>query len=76
MSSLREQIALVSQHVTLFNDSMANNIAYGCFDVSREQIERLPNLLLLMNLLVVCRRAMIPGLVKMVFSYQVDNANV
>lgn len=38
LSSLREQIALVSQHVTLFNDSLANNIAYGRFDVSREQI--------------------------------------
>lgn len=38
LPSLRQQIALVSQHVTLFNDSMANNIAYGCFDVSREQI--------------------------------------
>lgn len=38
LSSLREQIALVSQHVTLFNDSLANNIAYGTFDVSREQI--------------------------------------
>ena len=35
---MREQIALVSQHVTLFNDSLANNIAYGCFGVSREQI--------------------------------------
>lgn len=38
LSSLREQIAFVSQHVTLFNDTMANNIAYGCFNVSREQI--------------------------------------
>ena len=38
LSSLREQIALVSQHVTLFNDTLANNIAYGRFDVSREQI--------------------------------------
>lgn len=37
-SSLREQIAMVSQHVTLFNDTLANNIAYGRFDVSREQI--------------------------------------
>ncbi len=36
--SLREQIALVSQHVTLFNDTLANNIAYGRFDVSRKQI--------------------------------------
>ncbi|HLB58343.1 MAG TPA: lipid A export permease/ATP-binding protein MsbA, partial [Gammaproteobacteria bacterium] len=28
---LRRQFALVSQHVTLFNDTIANNIAYGCF---------------------------------------------
>ncbi|WP_028387980.1 lipid A export permease/ATP-binding protein MsbA [Legionella fairfieldensis] len=40
LPSLRKQIALVSQHVTLFNDSLANNIAYGCFNVSREQIVR------------------------------------
>ncbi len=38
LSSLREQISLVSQHVTLFNDTLANNIAYGRFDVSREDI--------------------------------------
>ena len=29
LSNLREHISLVSQHVTLFNDSVANNIAYG-----------------------------------------------
>ena len=29
LASLREQIALVSQDVVLFNDSIANNIAYG-----------------------------------------------
>lgn len=38
LSSLREQMALVSQHVTLFNDTLANNIAYGRSDISREQI--------------------------------------
>lgn len=38
LSSLREQMALVSQHVTLFNDTLANNIAYGRFDISRERI--------------------------------------
>lgn len=38
LRSLREQMALVSQHVTLFNDTLANNIAYGRFDVSRQQI--------------------------------------
>jgi ATP-binding cassette, subfamily B, bacterial MsbA len=36
--SLREQMALVSQQVTLFNDTLANNIAYGRFDISREDI--------------------------------------
>ncbi|KTD56387.1 Lipid A export ATP-binding/permease MsbA [Legionella santicrucis] len=38
LSSLREQMALVSQNVTLFNDTLANNIAYGRSDISREQI--------------------------------------
>ena len=30
LGSLRAQFALVTQDVTLFNDSVANNIAYGC----------------------------------------------
>ncbi|WP_115707160.1 lipid A export permease/ATP-binding protein MsbA [Legionella sainthelensi] len=38
LSSLREQMALVSQNVILFNDTLANNIAYGRSDISREQI--------------------------------------
>lgn len=38
LSCLRKQISLVSQQVTLFNDSIANNIAYGRFDIRREQI--------------------------------------
>jgi subfamily B ATP-binding cassette protein MsbA len=29
LASLRQQIALVSQQVTMFNDTIANNIAYG-----------------------------------------------
>src|SRR5690606_11379353 len=29
LASLRAQIAVVSQHVTLFNESIANNICYG-----------------------------------------------
>ncbi|MGL9760326.1 MAG: lipid A ABC transporter ATP-binding protein/permease MsbA [Symbiopectobacterium sp.] len=41
LSSLRRQVALVSQHVHLFNDSIANNISYACGDrYSREDIER------------------------------------
>jgi subfamily B ATP-binding cassette protein MsbA len=38
LASLRDQMSLVSQHVTLFNDTLANNIAYGRFDVTRQQI--------------------------------------
>ncbi|MDO4905598.1 MAG: lipid A export permease/ATP-binding protein MsbA [Lautropia sp.] len=30
LESLRRQIAWVSQHVMLFNDTIANNVAYGC----------------------------------------------
>lgn len=38
LSSLRDQLALVSQQVTLFNDTIANNIAYGQRNISREAI--------------------------------------
>ncbi|MFE8048426.1 lipid A ABC transporter ATP-binding protein/permease MsbA [Brenneria goodwinii] len=41
LASLRNQVALVSQNVHLFNDTIANNIAYACNDrYSREEIER------------------------------------
>ncbi|WP_409977661.1 lipid A ABC transporter ATP-binding protein/permease MsbA [Pantoea vagans] len=41
LASLREQVALVSQHVHLFNDTVANNIVYARTDVfSREEIEK------------------------------------
>jgi subfamily B ATP-binding cassette protein MsbA len=58
LSDLRRQFAQVSQHVTLFNDTIANNIAYGCHDKpvteadiiaaataahAMEFIEKLPN---------------------------------
>lgn len=38
LHNLRHNIALVTQHVTLFNDTIANNIAYGMNSVEREQI--------------------------------------
>ncbi|PHS22899.1 MAG: lipid A export permease/ATP-binding protein MsbA [Methylophaga sp.] len=38
LASLRDQIALVNQQVILFNDTIANNIAYGKKEVSNEQI--------------------------------------
>ncbi|MBB1316489.1 lipid A export permease/ATP-binding protein MsbA [Shewanella sp. SR43-4] len=41
LKSLRNQVALVSQQVTLFNDTIANNIAYAYpGEVTREQIVR------------------------------------
>lgn len=40
LASLRQQIAVVSQQVVLFNDSIANNIAYGYEgELSRAQLE-------------------------------------
>lgn len=36
LSSLRNQIALVSQDVTLFNDTIAHNIGYGRLDTASE----------------------------------------
>jgi subfamily B ATP-binding cassette protein MsbA len=39
LENLRRHIALVTQHITLFNDSIANNIAYGGLaKASRENI--------------------------------------
>lgn len=41
LTSLRRQFAVVSQSVSLFNDTIANNIAYGANrQVNREDIER------------------------------------
>lgn len=41
LKSLRDQIAVVSQHVTLFNDTIANNIAYGAkSSVSKEALDQ------------------------------------
>jgi len=41
LTTLRNQISLVSQHVTLFNDTIKNNIAYGSLkDASDEEIRR------------------------------------
>ena len=39
MQSLRAQMGLVTQDTVLFNDTIANNIAYGSSDVTRERIE-------------------------------------
>ena len=41
LENLRDQIALVSQHIVLFNDSIEHNIAYGHMNgAPREAVER------------------------------------
>ncbi len=39
LESLRSQIALVTQDVILFNDTILNNVAYGRPDVDRSKVE-------------------------------------
>jgi len=39
LRSLREKIGIVTQETILFNDTVANNIAYGRRDASRKEIE-------------------------------------
>ena len=39
LASLRSQIALVTQEILLFDDTVRNNIAYGRQDVPREAVE-------------------------------------
>ncbi len=38
VSSLRRHIGVVTQDAILFNDTIANNIAYGCPEATRDQI--------------------------------------
>ncbi|MXP67492.1 lipid A ABC transporter ATP-binding protein/permease MsbA [Pantoea sp. Aalb] len=50
LRSLRNQVALVSQNVYLFDDTIANNIAYACNNkYSRKEIERAANMAHAMN---------------------------
>jgi len=39
LSNLREHISLVSQQVTLFNTSIAENIAYACEEIDRDKVK-------------------------------------
>lgn len=38
LTDLRRQFSLVSQNIVLFHDTIANNIAYGCFGKAKEEI--------------------------------------
>ncbi len=40
LASLRNQLSIVTQETVLFNESVRANIAYGCPDVSDEDVER------------------------------------
>ena len=40
LTDLRKRIAVVPQEVALFNDTIRNNIRYGTFDATEEQISR------------------------------------
>ena len=40
LSSLRDQIAIVTQEIFLFHDTIANNIAYGNIDCPRDRIQK------------------------------------
>jgi ATP-binding cassette, subfamily B, bacterial MsbA len=45
LTNLREQVAIVSQNVHLFNDTIANNIAYASHDnIQQQDIERVAEL--------------------------------
>jgi subfamily B ATP-binding cassette protein MsbA len=43
ITALRRQIAVVTQEPILFNDSVRNNIVYGCQDASEQQIIQAAN---------------------------------
>ncbi len=40
LESVRDSIGLVAQHTLLLNSSVADNIAYGCFDASEDDIRQ------------------------------------
>ncbi|UDG81135.1 Lipid A export ATP-binding/permease protein MsbA [Candidatus Hartigia pinicola] len=53
LESLRSQVAVVSQYVYLFNDTIANNIAYatnGCYN--RQQIEKATEIAYAMDFII------------------------
>jgi ABC-type transport system involved in cytochrome bd biosynthesis fused ATPase/permease subunit len=58
LRNLRRHIALVTQQVSLFNDTIANNIAYGDLaGLPRERIEEAAGQPMPRNSLTACRRA-------------------
>uniref|UniRef100_A0A1A9Z142 ABC transporter domain-containing protein n=1 Tax=Glossina pallidipes TaxID=7398 RepID=A0A1A9Z142_GLOPL len=53
LDNLRKQMALVSQNVYLFNDTIANNIAYAKKDIySKQEIEQAASMAYAMNFII------------------------
>ena len=52
LKSLRKHLALVSQDIVLFDDTIKNNISYANPSASDQEIKALVNLLRLTNLLI------------------------
>jgi subfamily B ATP-binding cassette protein MsbA len=75
MTSLRQQIALVSQDVVLFNDTLAANIAYGDPAPSMERIEAAAAAPMRMNSSCASRKATTRQSVKTACACQAASAS-
>ncbi len=74
IKNLRSHIALVSQNITLFNDTIANNINYGSSNRDIEEIKEAAKKQTHMILLKPYLMDMIPWQVMMECCFQEDNA--
>ena len=77
LSNLRENCSVVSQQVHLFNDTIANNIAYAAEDkYTREQIIEAAKAAYALEFIENFHKVLIPLLVRMVQLFQVANVSV
>lgn len=60
LANLRRQIALVSQDVVLFNDSVAANIAYGADVVDMDKVRAAAKAAHALEFIETCRMALMP----------------
>ena len=77
LSNLRENCSVVSQQVHLFNDTIANNIAYAAEDkYTREEIIEAAKAAYALEFIEKLPQGLIPLLVKMVQPFLVVNVSV
>lgn len=77
LASLRNQVALVSQNVHLFNDTVANNIAYArTEEYSREQIEEAARMAYAMDFINKMDNGPIPLSAKTAYCFPAVSASV